>query len=140
MRLLFLGFSSPVAGLEATEGKVAQERLGLEVGICGEKFPADRMESCERKGAIVVYPPLPLPRSPTLTIDFSTAWLIKVFTRKDPELHSEHSMKFESLQSRIVGKKTRNSASTIRERGFIRVRIQCQTLTQTQSVRKGMLT
>lgn len=44
MRLLFLGFSSPVAGLEATEGKVAQEWLGLEVSICGEKFPVNRQK------------------------------------------------------------------------------------------------
>lgn len=41
MRLLFLGFSSPVAGLEATVRKVAHERLEAEVGICGEKFPVD---------------------------------------------------------------------------------------------------
>lgn len=42
MRLLFLGFSSPVAGLEATGRKLAQERLGLKVSICGEKFPLGR--------------------------------------------------------------------------------------------------
>lgn len=42
MRLLFLGFSSPVAVLEATGRKLAQERLGLKVSICGEKFPLGR--------------------------------------------------------------------------------------------------
>lgn len=47
MRLLFLGFSSPVAGLEATDGKVAQEWLGLKVGICGKKFPFGRQNQSE---------------------------------------------------------------------------------------------
>lgn len=49
MRLLFLGFSSPVARLIATQRKVAQERLKQEARICGGKFPAGCLECRERQ-------------------------------------------------------------------------------------------
>ncbi|AZE91159.1 hypothetical protein C4J97_4490 [Pseudomonas orientalis] len=57
MRLLFLGFSSPVAGLEATEGKVAQEWPGMKVGICGKRFPTDSLEGYERQEGESWYDP-----------------------------------------------------------------------------------
>lgn len=71
MRLLFLGFSSPVAGLEATERKVAQEWLEMKVSICGERFPVDRPGLGEWRGGNVP----PFARSPITTkaSDFSAS-------------------------------------------------------------------
>lgn len=48
-----------------------------------------------------------------MTIDFSVVRL----TRQDSELHSEHEMKFESLQNASL-RKPIDSVSAVRERGL----------------------